>query len=333
MRATHVPEKGTILTEQWPAPEATRDGEFVVRVVAASVCGSDLHAVLHGTLHPLGPTRAGYPGHEGVGIVTESRSGKFPVGTPVLCVPPGEMGGTFAQFMLLDDDHAVALPGDVDPSDLTQMRRYMMAQQMGTCLYAMDLYWPTEVPERHAGTCVIMGAGSAGLFFLQDALRRGFEQVIVSDKQESRLRIARELGAHTVRVPDEDLASVVSELTGNNGADLVIEAVGSDALRTEAVQIVAHRGIVGWFGLYESFEPAPVPIFETFRKCVRLQASVAAQSEPGLVSFHEAVRRIHDGEVTVDYCLGPVHPLEEAGEVLRIAERGGDGHVKFTIVP
>ena len=43
---------------------------------------------------------------------------------------------------------------------------------------------------------MIMGAGSAGLFFLQDALRRCFEQVIVSDKQESRLRIARELG-HT----------------------------------------------------------------------------------------------------------------------------------------
>lgn len=106
-----------------------------------------------------------------------------------------------------------------------------------------------------------------------------------------------------------------------------------DALRAEAVRIVAHRGIVGWFGLYESFEPAPVPIFETFRKCVRLQASVAAQSEPGLVSFHKAVRRIHDGEVTVDYCLGPVYPFEEAGEVLRIVERGGDGHVKFTIVP
>ena len=47
----------------------------------------------------------------------------------------------------------------------------------------------------------------------------------------------------------------------------------------------------------------------------------------------KAVRRIHDGEVTVDYCLGPVYPFEEAGEVLRIVERGGNGHVKFTIVP
>ena len=139
--------------------------------------------------------------------------------------------------------------------------------------------------------------------------------------------------ARTVHVPHEELTAVVSEATGNTGADLVIEAVGSDALRAEAVEIVADRGIVGWFGLYESFESAPVPVYEVFRKSVRLQGSVAAQSEPGLVSFHEAVRRIRDGEVTVDYCLGPVHPLEETIDVLRTAERGGDGHVKFTIVP
>ena len=333
MRATHVPETGTVHVREWPEPRATDTGTFVVRVLAASVCGSDLHSVLHGTLHPKGPERAGYPGHEGVGVVVQSRSEMFPEGTAVLCLPPGEMGGTFAEFMLLDDDHAVALPPHVDPRDLDAMRRYLMAQQLGTCLYAMDLYWPTEVPPRRAGTCVIMGAGSAGLFFLQEALRRGFARVVVSDKQTSRLAVARSLGAHTVLVPQEDLGEVVSELTGNVGADLVIEAVGSDALRTEAVKIVAHRGVVGWFGLYESFDPAPVPVYEVFRKCVRLQASVAAQAEPGLVSFKEAVRRIQGGEVAVDHCLGPVHPLEDVAVVLRTAERGGDGHVKFTIVP
>ena len=178
-----------------------------------------------------------------------------------------------------------------------------------------------------------MGAGSAGLFFLQDALLRGFERVIVSDKEASRLQIARNLGARTVHVPDESLPAVVSELTGDVGADLVIEAVGSDALRAEAIEVVADRGIVGWFGLYESFDPAPVPLYQAFRKSVRLQASIAAQSEPGLVSFHEAVRRIHAGEVEVDYCLGPVHQLEETLDVLRLAERGGGGEVKFTIVP
>ena len=333
MRATHVPETGVITVREWPKPQATEPGTFVVRMTAASVCGSDLHAALHGTLHPMGPERAGYPGHEGVGVVAESHSEKFPEGTTVLCVPPGEFGGAFAEYMLLDDDHAVALPSDLDNNDLTQMRRYMMAQQLGTCIYAFDLYWPTEVPARTAGTCVIMGAGSAGLFFLQDAKRRGFKHIIVSDKQPARLDIARTLGARTVLIPDEDLGAVVSELTGNKGADLVIEAVGSDELRTQAVGIVAHRAIVGWFGLYESFEPSLVPIFEVFRKCVRLQGSVAAQSEPGLKSFREAVRRIHDGEVDVDYCLGPTHTLDQVAEVLRIAERGGEGQVKFTIVP
>lgn len=87
MRATHVPETGVITVREWPKPQATEPGTFVVRMTAASVCGSDLHAALHGTLHPKGPERAGYPGHEGVGVVSESNSEKFPVGTTVLCVP------------------------------------------------------------------------------------------------------------------------------------------------------------------------------------------------------------------------------------------------------
>ena len=231
MRATHVPATGTVLVEQWPDPHPARDGEFVVRLVAASVCGSDLHSVLHGTMHPTAPELPGYPGHEGVGVVTESLSEKFPVGTAVLCVPPGELGGTFAEFMLLDDLHAVPLPEHVDPDDLTEMRRYMMAQQMGTCLYAMNLYWPTEVPARRAGTCVIMGAGSAGLFFLQDALLRGFEQVIVSDKEESRLQIARALGAHTVTVPEESLQAL----------DELLFLATRDAERTLAAKLTGRR--------------------------------------------------------------------------------------------
>lgn len=333
MRATYTPRPGEITVKQWPKPEAREAGEFVVQILAASVCGSDVHSVLHGTLHPEGPNRAGYPGHEGVGVVTETRSEKFPEGTLVLCLAPGELGGTFAEFMHLTETQAIALPPEVNAEDFDTVRRYMMAQQLGTCIYAMNLYWPQEVPARDAGTCVIMGAGSAGLFFLQEALRRGFEQVIISDLQAGRLEVAHELGARTVLIPEEDLPAVVAEATGGKGADLVIECVGTDALRTETVEIVAHRGVVAWFGLYESFEPALVPIYPAFRKCVRIQTSIAAQSEPGLGSFLQAIRQIQDGTTRVDYCLGPVRPLEDALELLQIAERGGDGHIKYTIRP
>jgi L-iditol 2-dehydrogenase len=333
MRGSHVPATGTITVVDWPDPEAREPGQLVVRMLHASICGSDLHAVFHGLLHAEGPQRPGYPGHEGVGTVVSSRSERFPVGTLVLTVPKGEMGGCFAELQLLDELHVVELPAGTDPADSVQLRRLMMAQQYGTCLYAMRQFWPVETPARRANTCAIMGAGSAGLFFVQEARRLGFQHVVVSDLEPRRLDVARALGAVPVRVPEEDLAEVVAQVSGGRGADLVIEAVGLDVLRDQAVDLAADRGIVGFFGLPERHGHTEVPLWTAFRKNLRLQASVAAQSEPGLTSFREALRRISEGEIDVEHCLGPEFPLERIAEAMQTAEEQGHGHVKLTITP
>lgn len=331
MRGSHVPATGTITVTDWPDPQAREPGQVVVRMLHAAVCGSDLHVVFHGLLHEEGPARPGYPGHEGVGVVVESRSEHVPVGALVLTVPKGEMGGCFAELQLLDDRHVVELPAGTDPEDSAQLRRLLMAQQYGTCLYAMRQFWPHETPARRAGTCVVMGAGSAGLFFVQEAWRLGFEHVVVSDLELPRLEIAAALGARTVRVPEQDLAAVVAEVSGGRGADLVIEAVGHDVLRDQAVELAADRGVVGLFGLPERHGPTEIPLWTAFRKSLRIQCSVAAQAEPGLTSFREALRRISEGEIDVEYCLGPEYPLERIAEALQVAEEHGHGHVKLTV--
>ena len=76
MLAAHVPETGTIRLVDWPDPVATEPGQFVVRLLHSAVCGSDIHAMLEGNMHPSGPTAPGYSGHEGVGVVTATRSGR-----------------------------------------------------------------------------------------------------------------------------------------------------------------------------------------------------------------------------------------------------------------
>ncbi|MEX5260817.1 zinc-binding dehydrogenase [Kocuria sp. CPCC 205263] len=333
MRASHVPTTGTVTVTDWPDPHAREPGQLVVRMLHASICGSDLHAAFHGLLHAEGPRRPGYPGHEGVGVVVESRSERVPEGTLVLTVPQGEMGGCFAELQLLDDLHVVELPAGTDPDDSLQLRRLMMAQQYGTCLYAMRQFWPVETPARRAHTCVVMGAGSAGLFFVEEARRLGFAHVVASDLDAGRLDVARRLGAVPVRVPEEDLAAAVAEVTGGRGADLVIEAVGHDVLRDQAVELAADRGIVGFFGLPERHGHTEVPLWTAFRKNLRLQCSVAAQAEPGLTSFREALRRISEGEIDVEHCLGPEFPLERIAEAMQRAEEHRPGDIKLTITP
>ena len=72
-RAGQLVERGRMTFVVAPV-EALRDGEVLVRTRFASICGSDLHVVNHGV--ETGPQlwAPGYPGHEGVGEVVESRA-------------------------------------------------------------------------------------------------------------------------------------------------------------------------------------------------------------------------------------------------------------------
>lgn len=320
MRAAYVPETGTVLIGSFPVPVATQDGDVVVRMQLASVCGSDLHGVFHGFLKPEGVGRPGYPGHEGVGTVVTSRSDVFAPGDLVLTVPV--LGGCFAEYQLVPDAYLVPLPRDIDPAAA------LMAQQYGTTLFAMRLFWEGG-PARAA---VVMGAGSAGLFFVQQARRLGFESVIVSDLEPRRLAVARDLGAtHTVHVPQERLADVVDTVTSGLGADLVIEAVGLDALRAEAVALVRNQGTIGCFGFPERTGAAEFPVFAAYRKSARLRFASGAQAEPGLRAFRDAVEHIRSGLIDVRHCLGDVYDLEDTAAALQAALDRSATSIKVTI--
>jgi L-iditol 2-dehydrogenase len=322
MRAAFVPEPGRVEVGDFPVPVAGADGELVVRMERASICGSDVHAVFDGFHNEQWLGRPGYPGHEGVGEVVESRSAHFPAGVRVLTVPAGRTGGCFAEYQLLDEDHVIPLPAGGDPA------RLLMAQQYGTTLYSMRMF----APDGGGGTAAIIGAGSAGLFFLQQAARLGYENLVVSDLNEQRLAVAGRLGARTlVHAPRESLVDAVLDVTGGAGADLVIEAAGYDALRADAIAAVAVRGTVGFFGFPEKYGMAEFPMYDAFRKIVRIQWAGGTQSEPGLVAFRDAVQHIHEGRIDVDHCLGPVHPLDEVPAALQVARDQGHGAIKLAI--
>lgn len=232
------------------------------------------------------------------------------------------VGGCFAELQLVDEDHLVALPPGGD------LARLLMAQQHGTTLYAMRLFWPGG-PAR---TAAIIGAGSAGLFFLQQARQRGFEQVIVSDLSAERLAVATSLGADVaLRAPAESLVDAVHDLTDGIGADLVIEAVGHDALRADAIDAVRVQGTVGYFGFPERYGDAAFPMYAAYRKAARIQLASGAQAEPGLRAFHDAVTHIDAGVIDVDHCLGTDFPLERVPEAPAVARDQGHGAVKVSI--
>src|SRR5580693_1146210 len=152
MKAARWVDMGRVVCEDVPVPSVA-DGQVLLRTAYASICGSDLHSVFLNA--PPEPGPAGYPGHESVGEVVESRSPGFAPGDCVLTVPHAIDGRCLAEYQALPGAACIRLPGTAPLSHL------LMAQQLGTVVYALR-YHPLDLVGKDVA---VIGQGSAGAFF------------------------------------------------------------------------------------------------------------------------------------------------------------------------
>lgn len=306
MLAAVIPEPGRMEIDEFAIPTPAH-GEALIQMETAAICGSDVHVVYDGWARADAIGRPGYPGHEGIGTVIESRSPRFAPGDRVLTVPPGWYGGCFAQYQAVRDQWLLPLPEDGD------RQRLLMAQQLGATIYGLRKFW--QKPAGRVAT--VLGSGSAGLFFLQQLLALGFEQVIISDLEPSRLEVARSLGAAaTVLAPEESVVEATLAATDGEGADLVIEAAGYDLSRELAIECVRKWGNVGLFGYPEKPGLAPFPFERAYRKAVTIDFIIDTVLEPGLKSVADALDDIHTGVIDVTYSLNERFALTDIHKAL-----------------
>jgi L-iditol 2-dehydrogenase len=349
MKAARWVGVGRVVCEEVPVPPVA-DGEVLVRTAYASICGSDLHVVFPGA--PPAPGAAGYPGHESVGEVVESRCPGFEPGDRVLTVPFAADGRCLAEFQAIPGSACVRLPATQPLSHL------LMAQQLGTVIYALRTR-PLDVIGKDVA---VIGQGSAGAFFTFLLKRAGAARVLVSDKSPARLAYSRKLGADltvdasigdagtggtstgdastvdagtgdasTGGTGTGDFRSAVLAATGGRGADLVVEAVGSRETFPLSLQIAAAGATLVWFGLPEGDDDYPFSFRDFFRRGLTAYTNFGAQGEPGLESFRYAVRLISGGEIDVAPLLSHMLPIERVDEAFRIAHDRSDNALKVSI--
>ena len=319
MKAARWVDAGRVVCEDVPVPPVA-DGEILVRTAYASVCGSDLHVVFGSA--PPQPAQAGYPGHESVGEVVESRCPGFEPGDFVLTVPFAVDGRCLAEYQALPGSACVLLPATVPLSHL------LMAQQLGTVIWALRSR-PLDLVGKDAA---VIGQGSAGAFFTFLLKRAGAARVLVSDKSPARLAYSRKLGADlAVDAGAGDFRSAVMEATGGKGTDVVVEAVGSRETFPLSLELAAPGATLVWFGLPEGSRDYPFSFNDFFRRALTAYSNFGAQGEPGLESFRYAVRLIEDGAIDVAPLLSHMLPIEKVDEAFRIARDRSDNALKVSI--
>ena len=241
--------------------------EILVKVEIVLTCGTDVKMYRRG--HPLVKPPLIF-GHEFAGVVAEvgrnvTRFEKeqrivaansapcnacyfCKIGKPNLCEHLLEtligfsVGGAYAEYVCLPAP--IVKQNTYDVPDDVPFEEAALLEPLACTVNGNDV-----ADIRLGDTVVVIGAGPIGLMHIQLAKIKGATNVISTDLEEERLRVALEVGADAVvDASKEDQLNSVRELTNGLGADVVIEAVGLPKTWELAVEMTRKAGTTVLFG-------------------------------------------------------------------------------------
>ncbi len=240
-----------------PRPAA---GEVLLRIRACGICGSDIHGWdgSSGRRNPpliMGHEAAGEIAAVGAGVTDWRPGDRVTFDSTIYCgacpycrsgqvnlcesrrvvgvSPAGyKQHGAFAEQLALPARGLYRLP------DNLSYPHAAMIEPVSIAVHAVR-----RAGVKPADTAVVVGAGMIGLFVVQALRWAGAQRIVAVDLAESRLALARELGAtRTFKSDACDVAAEVAKITGGRGADLAFEVVGLSATVNLALQTLRRGG-------------------------------------------------------------------------------------------
>ena len=161
-----------------------------------------------------------------------------------------------------------------------------------------------------ADTVAIFGCGGIGLGAIAAATFRGARTIAI-DMDDRKLAVAQRAGASDViNTRDQDLHERLSALTGGDGPDVVIEAIGSPLTFRAAVEEVAFTGRVVYIGY------AKEPVAYDTRLFVQKELDILGSRNALPEDFKEVIQMLEAGRFPVDDAISIVVTPEGAAKVL-----------------
>ncbi len=252
-------------------PEPTISGplDVIVKIGGAGVCRTDLH-IIEGQWDAAMATPLPYIlGHENAGWVHEIGSAvtNVAVGDTVILHPTPTCGlchacragddmhcenssfpglsrdGGMAEYMLTSARTCIKLNPETRPQDVAAL-----ADAGITAYHAVRKALPLLYP---GTTCVVIGAGGLGHIGIQCLATLTATKIIVVDANPDALKLASELGAHHTVVADGGQRDAVADLTGGQGAHVVLDFVAEQGAEADGFAMTRRAGsyfVIGYGG-------------------------------------------------------------------------------------
>ena len=222
------------------------------------------------------------------------------------------IGGGFAEFAALLPSQVVKLPQSVSLEEAS------LTEPLACCVHSIK-----KAQLSFGDTIAIVGAGTMGALHLLLAKMLG-AKTIVSDIDEARLKLIKDLGANVVMNPEvNDGVEVVKEHTNGRGADVVVVAASARRAGKQGLAMVGRSGRVIY---YASLHP-PGMLELDWNRIHYGEIMVTGTEGSTKRDFHEAVSLLGSGAINVRPLISKIISLEElpaeletnpAGETQRV---------------
>ncbi|MGV1908381.1 alcohol dehydrogenase catalytic domain-containing protein [Agrobacterium cavarae] len=320
------------------------DGDLLVRVKAATVCGTDIRIF-------RGRKTAGvrYPsilGHEFAGeVVVTGDHSNFACGDAVaVCpaIPCGscdyckrgyenicrnltaigyEIDGAFAEYIRIPK-RAVETQNIFKIPEGVSWEKAALVEPLSCVLNGQE-----KIGIEVGDTVVILGSGPIGLLHVKLARLSGAFKIIVSEPSASRRDAAIAAGADIVVDPSsEDLQGIVHKDTKGLGADKLIVAIGVTKLANDALSLVRHRGRISLFAGFSSTDMAMMDVNLIHYNELVVTGSFGLNR----LQFEKSLNMIAAGQIEVDSMITHRFDLNDITAALETAEKGSA--VKVAVV-
>jgi len=351
MKATVFHGKNDIRVEEVDRPSAGI-GEAVIRVTLTTICGTDLH-ILRGE-YPVKPGLI--IGHEPVGVIEELGAGVtgYEIGDRVLVgaiTPCGQcraclsgqlsqcghgagyealggwrfgntINGAQAEFLLVPNAQANLAK---IPDELTDEQVVLLADIASTGISGAE-----SGNIRIGDSVVVVAQGPIGLCATAGAKLMGATLIIGVDGDDNRLAMAKRMGADVVLDYREgDVVAEVQRLTGG-GADVAIEALGTQPTFESALRSLRPGGTLSSLGVYSGKLQIH---YEAFAACIGDYRLVTTLCPGGKERMRRLMEVVRHGRVDLTPLLTHTFPLEKIADAYELFGERADGVLKVAIKP